>query len=339
MVAQLVAALDSSDSAPPQIPPALLQSLRTARKTQTVSTLALSAELFRILDLLQNANLHPAVIKGPSLALRAHGDAASRHYGDIDLLLRHSQVAQASQILAAAGFLARVPDSALQAGKTPGQYFFRRPQSGAVIELHTERTLRYFPRPLPIEDFFQRQTTLSLDGRQLPVLSAEDEFVLISIHGAKHFWERLMWISDIAAMVHHHPELNWPRIRQSAAAVGAERMVRIALLLAESVLRVPVPAEMKREVAADSACAPMVTKIESWLPYAGYDPPPLAQRALFRLRMRGHLLAGARYLTRLSLSTTEEDWSRDPQSPAASLGETLRRPFRLAKKYRRNPDR
>jgi len=339
VVAQLVAAIDASDSAPPQVSPELVQSLRAARKAQTVSTLALSAELFRILELLQNARLNPAVIKGPSLALRAYGDAAARHYGDIDLLFRHSQVAQASQILAAAGFQARVPPATMQAGKIPGQYFFHRAQSGSVIELHTERTLRYFPRPLPIEEFFQRQTTLTLDGRQLPVLSAEDEFVLISIHGAKHFWERLMWISDVAAMVHHHPEVNWPRVRQSAARVGAERMVRVALLLAERLLRVPVPAEMKREVAADSACAPMVTKIESWLPYAGYDPPPLAQRALFRLRMRGHLLAGARYLTRLSLATTEEDWSDDPQSPAASLGETLRRPFRLAKKYRRNPDR
>jgi hypothetical protein len=148
-----------------------------------------------------------------------------------------------------------------------------------------------------------------------------------------------MWIADVAAMVHHHPELDWNRVRQSAAQVGAGRMVRVALLLAERLLRVPVPAEMKREVAADSGCLLMITKIESWLPYAGYDPPRLAQRALFRLRMRGHLLAGARYLTRLSLSTTEEDWSRAPQSPAASLGETLRRPFRLAKKYRRNPDR
>ena len=343
VVAQLIAGLESLDvgphqpDSPRQIPSALLPSLRDARKVQTVSALALSAELFRILDLLQNAKLDTAVIKGPSLALRAYGDAAARHYGDIDLLLRHSQVPQASQILTSAGFQAHVPPTAMLAGKTPGQYFFRRAQSGAVFELHTERTLRYFPRPLPVEDFFQRQTTLSLDGRQLPVLSAEDEFVLISIHGAKHFWERLMWISDVAAMVHRHPELSWTSVRQSAAAVGAERMLRIALLLAERLLRVPVPAEMKREVADDSACLPMVTKIESWLPYAGYDPPPLAQRALFRLRMRGHLLAGARYLTRLSLSTTEEDWSRDPQSPAASISETLRRPFRLAKKYRRNP--
>jgi len=301
--------------------------------------LSLSAELFRILDLFQSASLDTAVVKGPGLSQRAYGNPASRHYGDIDILLRHSDVARASQLLVISGLEPRISVRELQSDRAPGQYFFRRRDSGTIIELHTERTLRYFPSPLPIEAFFQRKTVVTFDGRAIPALSLEDEFVLISIHGAKHFWERLMWIADIAAVVHRHPQLDWSRVRESAAEVGAERMVRVALLLAERLLRVSIPVEMKREVAADKSCAAIVRKIESWLPYAGYQAPPLAQRALFRLRMRGHLLAGARYLTRLSLSTTEEDWSPNAAKPSAasSLRESLRRPFRLAKKYRRNP--
>jgi len=80
----------------------------------------------------------------------------------------------------------------------------------------------------------------------------------------------------------------------------------------------------------------IVRKIESWLPYAGQEPPALIQRALFRLRTRGRLVSGAGYLTRLSLTATEEDWVADADSPAVSLRESLRRPFRLARKYRRN---
>jgi len=71
---------------------------------------------------------------------------------------------------------------------------------------------------------------------------------------------------------------------------------------------------------------------------AGNQPPPLMHRALFRFRMRGQLLAGARYLTRLLLSATEEDWSDDSQSAKGTLRESLGRPFRLAKKYRRDPN-
>jgi hypothetical protein len=310
--------------------------VRAAKRAQVLASMSLIGEMFRVVDILTAARIESVVVKGPVLAVRAFGDSSARHYGDVDFLLRSADIARASEGLVAAGFHPRIPASAIRAQKTPGQYMFRRARMSPLIELHTERTLRYFPRPLPIDDFFRRITTVSIDSRPVPALAAEDEFVLISIHGAKHFWERLMWIADVAAIVHGHPGLDWVRVQQSAADVGAERMVHVALLLAERLLHVPVPDPMKRGMGSDAACAKIVRKIESWLPYAGSEPLPLMQRVLFRFRMRGQLLAGARYLTRLSLSTTEDDWSDDSQSANGSLRELLRRPFRLAKKYRRD---
>jgi len=316
------------------------ESLQHARRAQSVSTMALIAELFRVQEILSDAQVAAAVVKGPVLSVRAFGDSSARHYGDIDFLLRSRDIRHAAEAMAAAGYQPSIAAAAIRAQKTPGQYAFRRAASSPLVEFHTERTLRYFPRPLPIDDFFQRISAISIDGRSVPALALVDEFVLISVHGAKHFWERLMWIADVAAIVHRHPLLDWERVHSSARQTGAERMVRIALLLAERVLHVPVPSAMKSDVASDPACSRVVEKIHSWLPYAGYTPPALAQRALFRLRMRAHLLAGARYLTRLSLLPTEEDWSQQQTSHSApsSISEALRRPFRLAKKYRRNPN-
>jgi hypothetical protein len=317
---------------------ALLDSLRARHRTQLLSTLTITAELFRILDLLRTSGIESLVIKGPVLALRAYGDPAARQYGDIDLIVRHADIARAAKIIVASGYESRIPVEAIHEGKIPGQYLFYRPRTKVIFELHTERTLRYFPLPLPIETYFRRKTSVVLDGHAVPALSAEHEFVLISIHGAKHFWERLMWISDIAAMVYNHPELDWKHVRQAAADVGAERMVRLALLLAERVLNAPVPAEMKSDVARDSVCPKLVREIETWLPYAGYAAPRVVKRAMFRFRMRGQPFGGARYLTRLSFATTEEDWSADVKGPSSRIAEFLRRPFRLAKKYRRDLD-
>lgn len=316
----------------------LQNALRSAKRSQVLATMPLIAEMFRVVDILTAAKIEAVVVKGPVLSVRAFGDPSARQYSDIDFLLRSPDIARASEAMVAAGFHPRIPAHAIRARKTPGQYMFRRAEMSPLIELHTERTLRYFPRPLPVDDFFQHITTVSIDGRHVPALASEDEFVLISIHGAKHCWERLMWIADVAAIVHGHADFDWRRVQQSAADVGAERMVRVALLLAERLLLVPVPEPMKRGVEADGTCAKIVRKIESWLPYAGNEPPPLMQRALFRFRMRGQLLGGASYLTRLSLSTTEEDWSGDSQSANGSLIDSLRRPFRLAKKYRREPN-
>ena len=336
VIAHFANALSAIPASP--LPRALIDSLRSRHRSQLLFTLSMTAELFRILELFQQSGIDSIVVKGPVLSLRAYGDPAARQYVDLDLLVRHLNIQRAAEILLAAGYESKVPTEAIAEGRIPGEYLFRRAGTKIVFELHTERTFRYFPRPLPIHEYFQRRTTLPLDGHPVPALSAEDEFVLISIHGAKHFWERLMWISDIAAMVHNHPEINWPEIRKYATKVGAERMVRVALLLAEKLLGVPVPSEYCQEVAEDSTCASVVQDICEWLPYAGYAAPPLKQRALFRFRMRGRVLAGAGYLTRLSLSTTEEDWTKSAESRRSGLGDMLRRPFRLAKKYRRDPD-
>jgi len=298
----------------------------------------MTAELFRILELFRQSQIECVVVKGPVLSLRAYGDPAVRQYADLDLLLRQEDIPRAAEILVAGNFDSRISAAAIRTGKIPGEYRFRGQGAKIILELHTERTLRYFPFPLPIEKYFQSKTSMSFDGRPVPALSAEHEFILISVHGATHFWERLMWISDVAAMVHNHPELDWIYISQSAAEVGAERMVRVALLLSERLLGVRVPAEMKNDVARDSECSQLVDKIEKWLPYAGNAAPSIAQRAWFRFRIRGNVLSAAAYLARLSFSTTEDDWPTDAEAATSALAGMLRRPFRLARKYRRDPD-
>jgi len=99
------------------------------------------------------------------------------------------------------GYEPRVPLTAIDAHKGVGEYAFRNPNTGALVEFHTERTFRYHPRAVPIEKLFQRRAFVPIDGRNVPALSLEDELLLICIHGTKHFWERLMWIADVSALL------------------------------------------------------------------------------------------------------------------------------------------
>jgi Uncharacterised nucleotidyltransferase len=336
VLARLAAAL--SDLPDGWILPAMLDLLRARHRLQLLFSLTITAELFRVLDVLRRVEIDSLVVKGPVLSVRAYGDAATRSYGDLDLLLRQADIPRAAEVLIAAGYESRVPAKAIRAGRIPGEYRFNRAGTKIIVELHTERTFRHFPRLLPIEEYFRHKAFLRFDGHSVPALSAEDEFVFISIHGAKDFWARLLWISDVAALVYNHPELDWKRVRLSAGAVGAERMVRVALLLAERLVGVRVPAEMKDEVSRDGACSWLAREVETWLPYAGYATPSMTKRAAFRFRMHGRTLAGAAYLLRLSLSPTEHDWAADGKMSRSRLGGILHRPFRLAKKYQRNPD-
>jgi len=195
--------------------------------------------------------------------------------------------------------------------------------------------LRYFPRRLPLEEFFARQIRVCVDGHDAPALSVEDELVLICIHGAKHFWERLMWIADVAALVSRQTGIDWERVADSARAVGAERMVHAGLRLASDLLKMQLPGKVKAAVQGDTAASCLTAQTYKWLPAAGFSPPGLFERAFFRMRMRGNFISGSAYLLRLSLFSTEEDWQSDAQGNRHPILEVLRRPFRLARKHSR----
>src|SRR6266436_2771836 len=317
------------------IPPETRQALVDRQRAQVVFTLRLTAELFRILDRFTSEGIGALVVKGPVLAVQAYGDPAMRAYGDLDLLVRQRDIRRATELMSAAGYEAAVPLSAIDGGKIPGQYLFFNPQLKFIVELHNDLTLRYFPRRLPLEDFFARQIRVRLDAHEAPALSVEDELVLISIHGAKHFWERLMWIADVAALVSRQTGIDWQRVTDSARAVGAERMLHTGLRLAADLLQARLPDKIQATVEADVGAARLAEQSSKWLPAAGYAPPGLLQRAAFRLRMHGGFLSAPAYLLRLSLSPTEEDWNDTGQAKGHWLPDAVRRPFRLARKYGR----
>ena len=318
------------------VPPEILQALREQERAQTFTSLRMTAELFRILDHFASKAIGALVVKGPVLAVQAYGDPAMRSYGDLDLLVRQRDIRSATELMLADGYRAQVPLSAIEAGKIPGQYLFSKPDSNLLVELHNDFTLRYFPRRLPIEKFFERQIRVPLDGREAPALSVEGELVLICIHGAKHLWERLIWIADVAALVNRQAGINWDRVTASAREVGAERMLHTGLQLAEDLLRMQLPSKVSGQIHGDTVATRLARQVQKWLPAAGDAPPGLFERAAFRLRMRGGLVAAPAYLLRLSLSPTEEDWQSGAEESSTGFLEALRRPFRLARKYSRD---
>jgi Uncharacterised nucleotidyltransferase len=316
-------------------PPEFQKALSERQRDQALRSLRLTAGLFRVLDCFAANGIAALVVKGPVLSAQAYGDHAMRSYGDIDLLVRHCDIRRATELMIASGYQAKVPLVAIDAGKIPGQYLFRSPDSQLVVELHNDHTLRYFPRRLPLEKCFARQIGVSLDGRQVPALCVEDELVLICIHGAKHFWERLIWIADVAALVTRQSAIDWQRVAASAKEVRAERMLHTGLRLAENLLKVPLAERIARAVKEDTVALQLAQQIFKWLPAAGHVPPSLLERALYRMHMRGGLLSGPAYLLRLSFSPTEEDWQRAGKLSQNGILDALRRPLRLARKYDR----
>src|SRR5260370_2960407 len=145
------------------VPPEIRQTLVDRQREQIVFTLRLTAELCRSLERCTSEGIGAVVVKGPVLAVQAYGDPAMRSYGDLDLLVRQRDIRRATELMSAAGYAAAVPLGAIDAGKIPGQYLFSKPDSKLIVELHSDRTLRYFPRRLPLAEIFERRIRVRLD--------------------------------------------------------------------------------------------------------------------------------------------------------------------------------
>src|ERR1700720_1701214 len=316
------------------VPPEFVHKIRDLHRAQVLSALQMTAELFRFVDQFRDAGLDTVLVKGPTLALRAYGDTGARQYGDLDFLVRQKDILRATELMISAGYKPEIAVESLSPQKIPGQYLFVRIAAPLLVELHTERTMRYFPRGLPIDEFFARRQLVRVDGHHIPALAIEDELLLICIHGAKHLWERLSLVADVAALVTRQTGLNWERTFAAARAIGAERMLHTGLLLAGNLHHAALPQNVQARLQSDRSASRLANKIATWLPSAGQTPPGLFARALYRVRMRGSVVTGLGYLLRLTFSPTQEDWPAGMENEHGGRFAALRRPVRLVKKYR-----
>jgi hypothetical protein len=102
------------------------------------------------------------------------------------------------------------------------------------------------------DDLWQRRGTLLLGGRSLATFSAEDLVVILAVHGGKHLWKRLCWLSDFAKCL-QAPNLDWAILRTRGRAARAEGMLLLALSLAQGVMDVQLPAELSIAANANPA--------------------------------------------------------------------------------------
>ena len=290
------------------------------------------AEMYRILDRFTAQGIPVMATKGPALAQRCYGFSFARQYTDLDFVLRDADVLRATETMISLGYDAKVPPSAIRAKKPAGEYAFTQLASKLLVELHSEKTFRYYPKTLSVEHLVVRQANVRLGEQDVPTLSVEDELLLIAIHGAKHFWERLLWIADVAALITHNP-IDWDRAAAIASAVDAERMLRLALLLAKNVAGATLSAAIQVDAESDSGARSLAQQVADRLPNVDDAPLSLFGRALFRVKMRGGGLSGLSFLLRLSLAPTEEDWLAGPEREKQTALSALERPLRLARKY------
>jgi putative nucleotidyltransferase-like protein len=317
------------------VSPEQLNMLREATRHSTAAGMALLRELLCLYRVFEAAKIPVIPYKGPLLAWVAYGSFIRREYQDLDFLVEQKYIPDTVAVMKAAGYLPQFDSREAHAGQdgnAPGQYAFRSQPQKILAEFHTERTLRYFPTPIDFQELAGRLMTVDIGGQRLRTFSIEDTLVMLCVHGAKHFWERLGWVLDIA-MLATVQEVDWTRVTQIAAKLESTRVLLLGLFLAHDLFQASLPDQLLEEIARDVTVQELAEKVYAQYADASDPGAGVLPRAVFRFRLRDGIGQGLRHTWRLAMSPTESDRETVRLPRWLTPLYMLVRPWRLLKEY------
>jgi hypothetical protein len=322
------------------VPPGVLDRLRGYFQASKLGNLALIGELVEVARRFEGAGVLAVPYKGPTLAATVYGDFALRGAGDLDILISRRDFPKARDVLLSMGY---EPTPWLTETRlTPAQeaaflrfereYGFTRYEAGAAVELQWEIIPRYFSVALDVESLRTRE--VSLGGANVKTLAPEEMLLVLCIHGAKHFFERLIWVSDIAETA--GKGLDWGRLTELADALGCRRILMLGLSLSRELLGADVPEEILREAREDKMVGILAGEVRDRL-FSGSD----GARGFFdesvfhsfHYNMRERRRDRIGYVVRSATAPNAADWMERPLPERLLPLHYALKPLRLAGKY------
>jgi hypothetical protein len=220
-----------------------LSILNDALRNNTRRSLFLMRELFLLLEVLEARNVFAVAHKGPALAALLYGSPALRAYEDIDVLVSPRQASAAKKVLLDASWN---PDEKFSPAEErayirSGYEFSFRSPTGVLAEIQWGVAQHFYAVDFDLEQMLQHSTELEVAGRDLRILAPEDLLLALAVHAAKHMFERLSWLIDIAALV-STVRLGWEDVYRKSEVYGIRRILGVALTAAERVSGITLPA-------------------------------------------------------------------------------------------------
>jgi hypothetical protein len=202
--------------------------LRQAYRFQTLQSVLQEQEIAQIFAHLRAAGVDPILVKGWAVA-RSYAEKGLRPSGDIDLLIRPSQLAAAAELLAAA------------------------PPQNYNVDLRHREFAKLDDNSM--DKLWDRSRLVRVGNSDVRVLGPEDHLVFLCLHMLRHGAWRPLWMCDIGAELESRPAgFDWDlclggRLRESD-------WVACAIKLAHQLVEVRVD---------DTPLAGYARRLPSWL--------------------------------------------------------------------------
>jgi Uncharacterised nucleotidyltransferase len=287
-----------------------MQLLRARFEKNAYRNLFLTGELLKVLDAFKDGDIRVLAYKGPVQAALLYGNLALREMSDLDLLIEPATFPTARKLLLGLGFrpaLTLTPKQEASRLRSDCEYEFVGADGTVCLDLHWNIAPPHMGQRFYFDDLWEHRATLFLGGRRLATFSAEDLVVILAVHGGKHLWERLCWLSDFTKCL-QASNLDWAVLRTRARAARAERMLWLALLLAQGVMGVQLPAQLSTAVNADMALRDIAARLERNLFRPELNVETEVARWLALLRLSDSRWDRIRSVARFAFGSGPREW-------------------------------
>ena len=317
------------------VPAHILSRLKRESVANSQNILHLIGKQLRVYKLFKENNVAVAIFKGPLLAQMAYGEMSLRQAGDIDLLINRHDFVQARLLLESLGYemTPRLTQAQLSSHLSNHcEIQFMRDEWLTVVDLHWDLAPRSFVFGVKADEVMSRLQSVPLAGTTVETFGTEDLILYQAMHGAKHLWRRLEWISCLAESIRAATTINWDTLVDRAAKAHATRILALGLRLVEEISDLAIPSAVFASIDRDKSMQRMASQIHAQL-FTTFGAAESTETNLYNLRImdrkRDVLVSALRSI----FVPTFPDWQSLALPASLHSLYYAYRPLRLSKVY------
>ena len=216
----------------------------------------MTAELIKIMKLLEENGIEAISFKGPLLSQMAYGDITLRQYVDLDILIPEESLYHAAKLLSSNDYTSHSPISLLQNKRfriLDNDFSFFTPKNQVHIELHWRLFRKKIGKHKSFQEYYSNKLNIDINHNALPTLALETLLVYLCIHASKHAWERIEWINDVHLLVETQAsKINWMNVLSIAKEMDSKIALFSGLNISKTFYKTTLPSSITELIYTDS---------------------------------------------------------------------------------------
>ena len=221
--------------------------LRSHYREMSLLNLWYTMDMKQVLEALCDAHIPVLVLKGVDVASTLYPHVNLRYFNDVDLMVHPTHLEEALSILERLGYSYHQEYRFEEISRQRAAYVYTKSVAAGYLmfEIHTSPHANELHISFDVERIWQRARDIVIADVAVKGMGLEDLLLYLCWHYRSHSFERLIWLYDIAMLLHKHADtLDWGLVYRLARQQGLLATIFYALSWCQKLWQMSLPDEV-----------------------------------------------------------------------------------------------